>query len=235
MADDFDDLPQPDFEGTVATDALHTDGDNPNEMTDEQLGLLCDRMRTRGWLGGPIIADTDGLIADGEHRLKAADEIGLSEVPVIQLDVSDTERRLIRQELNKIRGGHNRDRDALEFDRILSDGHADELEELIATTEQNLEELLNDIDHGSGEFTESVEPANDPNEEWSESGTVRDTNEDLSPEHTVTVNLRNDDDLREFEELIGQEVSAEHHNTVWYPPADELDASDSVAVGDVDE
>ena len=69
----FDELPQPDFEGTLATDALETDGDNPNEMSDEQFGLLQDRMRQNGWLGGPIITDTDGLIADGEHRWRAAD------------------------------------------------------------------------------------------------------------------------------------------------------------------
>ena len=128
--DSLEDLPQPDFEGTVATDALETDGDNPNEMTDEQFGLLQDRMRQNGWLGGPIITDTDGLIADGEHRWRAADEIGLEEVPVRQYDIDDAERRLWRQELNKIHGEHDTKRDALEYDYLLDAGKADEVHEL---------------------------------------------------------------------------------------------------------
>ena len=72
MSDTLDDLPQPDYEGTVAVDDLETDGDNPNEMSDEQFGLLCDRMRQNGWLGGPVVTNTEGLIADGEHRWRAA-------------------------------------------------------------------------------------------------------------------------------------------------------------------
>ena len=143
--DSLEDLPQPDFEGTVATDALETDGDNPNEMSDEQFGLLQDRMRQNGWLGGPIVTDTDGLIADGEHRWRAADEIGLEEVPVRQYDIDDAERRLWRQELNKIHGEHDTKRDALEYDYLLDAGKADEVHELTQAADEDLDELLAEI------------------------------------------------------------------------------------------
>ena len=143
--DALEDLPQPDFEGTVATDALETDGDNPNEMSDEQFGLLQDRMRQNGWLGGPIVTDTDGLIADGEHRWRAADAIGLDEVPVRQYDIDDAERRLWRQELNKIHGEHDTKRDALEYDYLLDAGKADEVHELTQAADEDLDELLAEI------------------------------------------------------------------------------------------
>ena len=145
MPDALEDLPQPSFEGTVATDALETDGDNPNEMSDEQFGLLQDRMRQNGWLGGPIITDTDGLIADGEHRWRAAQEIGLDEVPVRQYDIDDAERRLWRQELNKIHGEHDTKRDALEYDYLLDAGKADEVHELTQAADEDLDELLAEI------------------------------------------------------------------------------------------
>ena len=145
MSEDFDDLPQPDFEGTVAVDALGADGENPNEMTDEQFGLLCDRMRENGWLSGPIVTDTDGLIADGEHRWRAAQEIGLSEVPVRQFDIDDATRRLWRQELNKIRGEHDTKRDALEYDELLSAGKTEEVEALTDAADEDLDELLDEI------------------------------------------------------------------------------------------
>ena len=141
----FDELPQPDFEGTVPTDALETDGENPNEMTDKQFGLLQDRMRQNGWLGGPIITDAEGLIADGEHRWRAADEIGLEEVPVRQYDIDDADRRLWRQELNKIHGEHDTKRDALEYDYLLDAGKADEVHELTQAADEDLDELLAEI------------------------------------------------------------------------------------------
>ncbi|UBF23509.1 N6-adenine methyltransferase [Halorubrum tailed virus 28] len=141
----LDELPQPAYEGTVATDALETDGDNPNEMSDEQFGLLKDRMRQNGWLGGPIVTNTDGLIADGEHRWRAADAIGLEEVPVRQYDIDDATRRLWRQELNKIHGEHDTKRDALEYDYLLDAGKADEVHELTQAADEDLDELLAEI------------------------------------------------------------------------------------------
>lgn len=147
MSDDIDlsDLPAPEYEGTVPVDDLETDGDNPNEMTDEQFGLLCDRMRENGWLGGPVVSNTDGLIADGEHRWRAAQEIGLSEVPVKQYDLDDATRRLWRQELNKIHGEHDSKRDALEYDALLSSGYTEEVEALTDAAGEDLDELLAEI------------------------------------------------------------------------------------------
>jgi len=145
VSDSLDDLPQPEFDGTLNPESLETDGDNPNEMTDEQFGLLCERMRQNGWLGGPIITNTDGLIADGQHRWQAAQEIGLTEVPVKQFEIDDATRRLWRQELNKIHGEHDSKRDALEYDHLLDSGKADEVQALTNAADEDLDELLAQI------------------------------------------------------------------------------------------
>ena len=145
MPEDFEDLPQPAYEGHVPIDDIESDGDNPNEMTDEQFGLLCDRMRQNGWLGGPIVTDTDGTIADGEHRWRAARDIGLSTVPVRQYDIDDATRRLWRQELNKIHGEHDTKRDALEYDYLLDAGKSDEVHALTDAADEDLDELLAEI------------------------------------------------------------------------------------------
>ena len=147
MTDDttLDDLPQPEYDGTVAPDDLYVDGDNPNEQDEETFGLLCDRMRDNGWLGGAIITDTDGCIADGEHRWRAAQEIGLAEVPVKQYAIDDATRRLWRQELNKIAGEHDPKRDALEYDYLLDAGKSDEVHDLVDAADEDLDELLAEI------------------------------------------------------------------------------------------
>lgn len=147
MTDDLtlDDLPQPEREASVPIDELSTDGQNPNEQSEEMFGLLCDNMRTKGWLGNAIVADTDGLIADGEHRWRAAQEIGLEEVPVKFYDIDDAERRLWRQELNKISGEHDTKRDALEYDYLLDHGKSEDVTDLVDATGEDLDELLAEI------------------------------------------------------------------------------------------
>jgi DNA modification methylase len=146
-----EDLPQPEFEGMVATDHLSTDGANPNEMDESQFSLLVDRMAENGWLGGPIVTDMDGLIADGEHRWRAAQENNLSEVPVRQFDIDDATRRLWRQELNKIHGEHDSKRDALEYDELLSQGFSEEVEALTDAAGEDLDELLAELRMDRGE------------------------------------------------------------------------------------
>lgn len=139
------DLPQPTEETTVPLEELHVDGDNPNEQSDEMFGLLCENLRQKGWLGNAIIADTDGCIADGEHRWRAAQEIGLAEVPVKFYDIDDAERRLWRQELNKISGEHDTKRDALEYDYLLNSGKSDDVHDLTEAADEDLDDLLSEI------------------------------------------------------------------------------------------
>ena len=141
----LNDLPQPERVDTVDPETLETDGDNPNEQSDEMFGLLCENMRQKGWIGNHIVADTNGLIADGEHRWRAAQEIGLEEVPVKFYDIDDAERRLWRQELNKISGEHDTKRDALEYDELLHSGKSDEVNDLVSATGEDLDELLAEI------------------------------------------------------------------------------------------
>jgi DNA modification methylase len=148
----LDDLPQPTEETVVSPEQLEVDGENPNEQSDAMFGLLCDNMRQKGWLGNAIIADTDGLIADGEHRWRAAQEIGLEEVPVKFYEIDDAERRLWRQELNKISGEHDKKRDALEYQELLDAGKSDDVDDLVNATGEDLDELLAElrVDRGIG-------------------------------------------------------------------------------------
>jgi len=152
----LDDLPQPADETTVPPADLHVDGDNPNEQSDEMFGLLVENMREHGWIGNAIIANTgdlpsydgdpEGLIADGEHRWRAAQELGLNEVPVKFYNFEDDAgRRLWRQELNKISGEHDAKRDALEYDYLIKEGRSDEVHDLVDAADEDLDDLLDEI------------------------------------------------------------------------------------------
>jgi DNA modification methylase len=142
---ELEELPTPEFEGTIHPDELEVDGENPNEQSEEMFGLLCENMRQYGWLGNAIVTDVDGVIADGEHRWRAAKEIGLEEVPVKQYDIDEATRRLWRQELNKISGDHDPKRDALEYDQLLKAGRSDDVQDLVEATGEDLDKLLERI------------------------------------------------------------------------------------------
>ena len=152
----LDDLPQPARETTVPPSELRTDGANPNFQNDATFSNLVESIRSDGWLDGPIVANTgnlpgydgeaEGLIADGEHRWRAAKEIGLTEVPVRFYDYEDdAKRRYHRQHLNKTSGEHEKKRDALEYDYLLSEGYTEEVESLTDANGEDLDDLLGEL------------------------------------------------------------------------------------------
>lgn len=142
----LDDLPEPEYVGPVDIDELKTDGQNPNSMKPDMFEFLKDRIRERGWVGNHILTNTDGVIADGEHRWRAARDMGLEEVPVKKLDITDSERRLIRQEMNKIHGFHDKEIDAKEFEKIVNSDESNSAKDLIDARDEELEEVLNPPD-----------------------------------------------------------------------------------------
>ena len=99
----------------VPTSSLTTDKSNPNVMTEKQLARLKSSIEKYGFIV-PIITNKDLLVADGEQRLTIAKKLGMAKVPTIRLNVTDVDRRLLRQVLNKLRGEHELVADALEFD-----------------------------------------------------------------------------------------------------------------------
>lgn len=135
---------------------IGTDGDNPNEMPDEMYSELVDNIHEYGWVGGPLLVkptppeaeeiDESYVVSDGEHRLKAAHDIGLEGVLVIiGEDWSEADRRLLRQRMNKVAGEHDAKRDALEFDWLAQHGKQDEVLDLLDARGESFDEYMDMI------------------------------------------------------------------------------------------
>jgi ParB/RepB/Spo0J family partition protein len=78
---------------------------NPNKMDKAKFESLVRSIKERKFIV-PIVANKDGIIADGEHRYLASvsTECNLSVVPVILVDMSEDELKLSTLGLNGIRG-----------------------------------------------------------------------------------------------------------------------------------
>ena len=122
---------------------LKFDGCNPNKLNNEGMERLKASIKKYGDIV-PIVTNKDFLVADGQQRATAMKELGMTECSVLRLDVEDVDRRLLRQVLNKLRGEHDRELDALEFQEIIDLGHEDDLKYLLSLTDDKLNGYLKD-------------------------------------------------------------------------------------------
>jgi hypothetical protein len=121
---------------------LTADQNNPNRTTLKQQEQIWRSLQKYGW-AYPIITNKDGLYADGEQRAVVCKQHGEFYAPVLRLPVSDVDRRMLRQILNKLKGKHNKELDNAEYIRILQLGEKDDLKTLLASVGEKLpQELL---------------------------------------------------------------------------------------------
>jgi ABC-type transport system involved in cytochrome c biogenesis ATPase subunit/GNAT superfamily N-acetyltransferase len=126
---------------SVPVEALKIDNENPNRLSPRRFEALKKSIQRFGFVV-PIITNSDLLVADGEHRLKAAIALGMKLVSVVRLPVDEVDRRLIRQVMNKLRGEHDLFMDAEEYYRIVSGDKRDLLKALLNETDVRIDNLL---------------------------------------------------------------------------------------------
>ena len=122
---------------------LKFDQDNPNRMSLAQLERLKASIKRWGDIV-PVVTNSELLVADGQQRVTAMKELGMTECSIIRLPVKDVDRRLLRQVLNKLRGKHNKELDSAEYLRILEQGEKDDLKALLESVGEELPEDLDD-------------------------------------------------------------------------------------------
>ena len=124
---------------------LISDSENPNIVSDEQMDAMRESMNKFGFLA-PILVDQNMKIADGEHRVDIYKEMGKTTIKgfVVNLE-NDIDRRLIRQTMNKLRGQHDEELDVAEFIKIQEAGSLEELSKLIASSEDEIVEMIDRV------------------------------------------------------------------------------------------
>ena len=89
---------------TVAVSALRPDPANPRRIGDTALEALTRSIREFGFVDPVIARRADKIVIGGHQRLVAARKLGMREVPVIFLDVTEGQAHLLNVALNKISG-----------------------------------------------------------------------------------------------------------------------------------
>jgi ParB-like chromosome segregation protein Spo0J len=120
---------------------LQVDQTNPNIATLRQKEQIWNSLQKYGWTY-PILTNKDGLLVDGEQRTEICKQHNEFFAPVLRLPVTDLDRRMLRQILNKLKGKHNKELDAAEYMRIIEQGEKDCLKALLASVGERLPQDL---------------------------------------------------------------------------------------------
>lgn len=97
--------PQPPIQRVRLDDLVEPDK-NPNQMGAEEFRLLVEAVKRVGFLQPVLAREEDGalIIVDGVHRVRAAREAGLFEVPVVVGSFSVDEALALQIGMNRLRG-----------------------------------------------------------------------------------------------------------------------------------
>jgi DNA modification methylase len=83
---------------------LRPDPANPRKISDAELDALTRSLREFGLIQPILARHEDKMVIGGHQRLLAARRLGMKQVPVIFLDLSDEQAKVLNLALNKISG-----------------------------------------------------------------------------------------------------------------------------------
>ena len=126
---------------------LSVDKNNPNVMTKTQREALWEGMKKFGVIV-PIITNSELVIADGQTRWEVLTEHGISKGPVVKLPITDVDRRILRQVLNKLKGSHDSVLDDSEYKVIFEQNQFGELQKLLGESDKKLVQFMARIEKG---------------------------------------------------------------------------------------
>jgi ParB-like chromosome segregation protein Spo0J len=125
----------------IAVSKISFDDTNPNILTKEQMKSLKLVMEKFGFLA-PVILNKDLQVIDGEHRVRVYQELGKKTIPAYVIDVNTINKKMLRQLMNKLRGEHDKQKDAEEFKLIFEAGKLNEFSNLLAAQTEDFQAIL---------------------------------------------------------------------------------------------
>lgn len=166
---------------------------HPQHQRDAMRGAL----NEVGWVQRVIVNRRTGYLVDGHERVWEALQNNDSNVPYVEVDLSEEEEAYVLATLDPI--GAMAQADAERVDELLKE---------VKTQEAGIDALLErmKLEAGLKKFN--------PEEEWE--GMPEFEQEDEMPYRTIYVHFENDDAAEEFAALIGQSIT-DKTKYLWYP------------------
>lgn len=140
---------------------------NPNRQSDHEYEMLQASIKTDGFTQPVIVQDPDadflpGHIVDGEHRWRAADAVGLTEIPVVYVNFSEEQMKISTIRHNTARGSHDVELEAGILRDLQQLGALDFAQDALGMSDIEINRLIEDIQAPDGLAAEDFAASWDP-------------------------------------------------------------------------
>lgn len=196
---------------------------NPNRQDPRDFELLLKSMREDGFTQPIIVQRSTNQIVDGEHRWKAAKELGLTQIPIVYVDMTPEQMKIATLRHNRARGEEDIELTANVLRDLQELGAIDWAQDSLNLDDAEINKLIEDIPAPDGlmndEFTQSWEPdpilgtveADTINEGGSISGKNIGTTD--TP-NTLSITPKTEETMRERETRIREAKDGEERQTI---------------------
>lgn len=129
----------------VPIDFVKPNSYNPNRQEDREFELLKQSMREDGFTAPIVVQKDTNEIVDGEHRWRAARDIGIKEIPVVYTTMTLEQMRISTLRHNRATGSEDVDL-ATDLLRDLRElGALDWAQEALGIDDDQLQKLIDDV------------------------------------------------------------------------------------------
>ena len=182
----------------INLDSLKPNDYNPNRQSDHDFELLLRSMEEDGFTQ-PVVVNKDLVIVDGEHRWRAANTLGIKEIPIVKVNMSKEQMRISTIRHNRARGSHDVQLEAEVLRDLQKLGAIDWAKDSLMLDDLELNRLINDVSA----------PDDLAGEEYSESWTPT----ELKPEDTSTDGMAQSGTIKAIEAMREREKRIEQAKT----------------------
>lgn len=134
----------------VGVDAIEPNDYNPNRQSDHDYDLLKKSIQEDGFTQPVIVlAAPNGNgklpIVDGEHRWRAARDLGFTEIPIVRVDMSMEQAKIATLRHNRARGSEDIELSAQVLRDLRDLGALDWAADSLSLTDIEIDRLINEI------------------------------------------------------------------------------------------
>lgn len=128
----------------VPVDSINPNSYNPNRQSERDFALLLLSMQEDGFTQPILVNRKDNVIVDGEHRWRAARELGMPEVPVVYVDFTDAQMRFSTLRHNRARGQEDLALTTALLKDLQALGALKQAQESLGLSKEEIERALNE-------------------------------------------------------------------------------------------
>lgn len=146
----------------VGVDQIRPNAYNPNRQNPHDFELLLKSMGEDGFTQPIVVQRATNEIVDGEHRWRAAQAIGLSEIPVVYVDMTAEQMRIATLRHNRARGSEDIELTAEVLRDLRELGALEWAQDSLMLDDVELQRLLEDVSAPDALAGEEYEQAWEP-------------------------------------------------------------------------